>query len=144
MKNNIFAFIVALFLTVTPQLALSDEGKPAEGSDSSDTGSESGGSESGGSAAGSAASGSAIGGISLGTIAAVAAIAAVDRYTAEQAATKIKVEYEILQAHNGSGIYGLIELRAAGNAMISAVLDGRTGLQVLAVAAQDGEGSGRE
>ena len=30
----------------------------------------------------------------------VAAIAAVDRYTAEQAATKIKVEYEILEAHN--------------------------------------------
>ena len=51
---------------------------------------------------------------------------------------------EITQAHNGDGIYGLIELRAAGNAIISAVLDGRTGLQVLAVTSQAGEGSGRE
>ena len=62
MKNRIFAAVISLLITVTPQLALSAEGsnaedkRPAEGSD--DT-------EKSGTAAGAEAAGSALGGISL-------------------------------------------------------------------------------
>ena len=29
MKNNLFAFTIAFFMAITPQIALSDDGKPA-------------------------------------------------------------------------------------------------------------------
>ena len=57
MKNSILAFAIALFLAITPQLALSEKAKPAEGSESGTAGSGS----AAGSATGSAAAGSAAG-----------------------------------------------------------------------------------
>ena len=59
MKNNVFALVISIFIVITPQLALSDEGKPAEGTEEGATGSGAGTTGSSGTAAGSAAAGSA-------------------------------------------------------------------------------------